>query len=384
MTALRYALIVLFIMAFCPPNSISGPKPAGDYLLSTFDDEIQLSSADQPLAGFIRLTFDGNGGGIFQDLILSDGSPLENGSFSYTLSPTGEAKIFPGEGFIPGIVSPDAQYYAFSEIGDNPGIGFGIKKPATTLSMTSKAYIAAQFSDDVDNPGPGQTADEPSVKLMNITLGAGGSGTFQDLYSSDGEIESGLFTYAIDTTPADGNLTVTITLPPPEPTLEFKGIISQDGSVFAFPFTIPYEPGIIVGIEKSNGDMVTSKAKGRYIMCQFADEIDNLGPGQTADNPASGIIEVTLDGQGNGSFKEIDSSNPSGQTGSGTLTYTLNSNGEMTVNAPGGGAISGVMSKDGNLFLLAETTPDFPAISIGIKKTPTGSPGMPLLLLGAD
>ena len=381
----RCALLMVMTLLLCTGIAGAGPKPVGDYLLSTFDDEIEASSADQPLAGFIRIALDGNGGGNYQDLILSDGSLLENGSLNYTLSPTGEAKLLPGEGFIPGIVSPDAQYFAFAEIGENnPGFGFGVKKPTAVLSMTSKTYIAAQFSDDVGNPGPGQTADEPSVKLMNITLGAGGNGTFQDLYSSDGEIESGPFTYAIDTTPADGNLTVTITLPPPEPTLVFTGIISQDGSVFTFPFIIPYEPGIIVGIEKSNGDMDASKAKGKYIMCQFADEIDNLGPGQSADSPASGIIEVTLDGQGNGTFKEIYSSNQSGQVGSGILTYTLNSNGEMTVNAPGSGAINGVMSKDGNLFLLAETTSDFPAISIGIKKTPTGTPGMPLLLMDED
>jgi hypothetical protein len=201
------------------------------------------------------------------------------------------------------------------------------------------------------------------------------------LYSSDGEIESGPFTDAIDSTPADGNLTVTITLPPPEPTLVFTGIISQDGSVFTFPFTIPYEPGVIVGIEKSNGDMDASKAKGRYLMCQFVDEIDNLGPGQSADTPASGIIEVTLDGQGNGTFREIYSSNPSGQAGSGTLTYTLTSNGELTVNAPGGGPINGVMSNDGNLFILAETAADYPAINIGIKKSPSANAASPLLLL---
>ena len=383
MTAFRYVVIVLCIFVLCPATSIAGPKPVGDYLLSTFDDEIETSNADQPGAGFIRIALDGNGGGTYQDLSISDGGPLESGSFNYALNPIGEVKLFPGEGFIPGIVSSDAQFVSFAEIGENaPGIIFGVRKPTVALSMTPKTYIAAQISDDVDSPGPGQTADEPSVKLMNITLGAGGNGSYQDLYSSDGEIESGPFTYAIDSTPADGNLTVTITLPAPEPNLVFTGIISQDGSVFTFPFTIPYEPGIVVGIEKSNGDMDASKAKGKYIMCQFVDEIENLGLVQSADTSAAGIIEVTLDGQGNGTFREIYSSNPSGQTGSGTLTYTLTSNGELTVNAPGGGPINGVMSKNGNLFILAETAADYPAINIGIKKSPSANAVSSLLLLG--
>ncbi len=385
MTAFRYSLIVLCIFAFCPSNSISGPKPVGDYLLSSFNDEIQALSADQPEAGFHRITLDGSGGGSFLDLSLSDGGPLESGSFDYTLKPTGEVKILPGEGFIPGIVSPDAQFFAFAEVGENnPGILFGVKKPNAPLSMTSKTYIAVQISDDVSNPGAGQSADEPSVTLMEITLGAGGNGTFQDLESSDGENESGIFTYAIDTTPADGNLTVTIALPPPEPTLVFTGIISQDGGVFTFPFIIPFEPGIIVGIEKSNGDMDTSKAKGTYTMCQFADEIDNLGPAQVADSPAAGIIEITLDGQGKGTFKEVYSSNSGGEAGNGTFNYTLSENGELFISAPGAGPINGIISKDGNLLLLAETSADYPAMSIGIKKSTTGSSGIPLLLLDQD
>jgi len=386
MTALRYIAIITFIFAFCPANAISGPKPEGDYLLSSFSDEIQASSADQPEAGFHRITLGGGGGGSFLDLGLSDGGPPESGSFDYSLKPSGEVKILPGVGFIPGIVSPDAHYFVFAEVGENGennrGFYFGVKKPNAPLTMTSKTYIAAQISDNVSNPGPSQSADEPSVTLMKITLGGGGNGSFQDLYNSDGEIENGAFTYSVDTTPADGNLTVTISLPPPEPTLVFRGIISQDGSVFTFPFNIPYEPGIIIGIEKSNGDMDPSKAKGRYLMCQFADEIDNLGPGQSADTPAAGIIEVTLDGQGSGKFREIYSSNPSGQTGSGTLTYTLTTNGELTVNAPGGGPISGVMSKDGNLFILAETAANYPAINIGIKKSSPTNAASSLLLLG--
>jgi len=385
MKAFRYVLFVLCLFAFYPSNSISGPKPTGDYLLSSFNDGIQALSADQPEAGFHRINLDGNGGGSFQDLSFSDGGPLEIGSFDYALKPTGEVTLMPGEGFTPGIVSPDAQFFAFAEVGENnPGILFGVKKPTAPLSMTAKTYIAVQISDNVSNPGPIQSADEPTVNLMEITLGVGGNGSVQDLQSSDGENESGIFTYAIDTTPADGNLTVTIVLPPPEPTLVFTGIISQDGSVFAFPFTIPYEPGIIVGIEKSNGDMDTSKAKGTYTMCQFTDEIDNPGPGQTADRPAANIIELKLDGQGKGTFKEIYSSNPGGGPGSGTFTYTLSVNGELTVNAPSGGPINGVISKDGNLLLLAETTADYPAMSIGIKKSATGSPGIPLLLMDQD
>lgn len=151
MAAFRYGVIVLCIFAFFPRNSISGPTPKGDYLLGTFDDEIDSVSADQPGAGFIHIALDGSGGGTYQDLSASDGGPLESGSFNYALNPIGEVKLFPGEGFIPGIVSPDADYVSFAEIGENaPGIIFGIRIPAAALSMASKTYIAVQFADGVD------------------------------------------------------------------------------------------------------------------------------------------------------------------------------------------------------------------------------------------
>jgi hypothetical protein len=294
-------------------------------------------------------------------------------------------RVLPGEGFIPGVVSQNAQFLSLAEVGENePGIIFGIKKPTTPLSVGSKSYIAVQFSEVIDNPGLNQAADSPSALLMELTLGPGGNGSFQDLYSSEGEIESGTFTYSIDSTPADGNLTVTIDLPPPEPTEVLTGIISQDGSVFSIPLTLPDEPGLIIGIEKSNGDLDASKAKGSYIMSQFADEIDNPGLNQSADNPASGLIEITLDGNGNGTYKDLYASNQAGLTGGGSLTYTLSVNGELTVNTQGNGSINGIMSKDGNMFLLVETSGDFPAISIGIKKRLTGSQGALLLLLGEN
>ena len=139
MTAFRYVVIVLCIFVLCPATSIAGPKPVGDYLLSTFDDEIETSNADQPGAGFIRIALDGSGGGTYQDLSISDGGPLESGSFNYALNPIGEVKLFPGEGFIPGIVSPDAQFVSFAEIGENaPGIIFGVRKPAAAAFYGSE------------------------------------------------------------------------------------------------------------------------------------------------------------------------------------------------------------------------------------------------------
>ena len=381
----QHALIVVLTILSCTAIAWAGPKPSGDYLLNSFNDEIQGLSADRPEAGFHRIALDGSGDGSFQDIELSVGPPLESGSFDYLLYPTGALRLFPSENLLHGVVSPDAQFLAIVSVHESePEILFGVKKPSAPLSMTSKTYIAAQFSDDVTNPGVSQSADEPSVKLMQITLAPGGNGMFQDLYDSTGEIENGSFTYAIDNTPVDGNLTVTIVLPPPEPTLVFTGIISQDGSVFSFPFTIPYEPGFIVGIEKSNGDMDTSKAKGTYILCQLADEIDNPGPGQTADSPVASIIEVTLDGKGQGTFKGLYSSRSAGGLDSGTFSYSLNANGEISVSTSGGGPINGVMSKNGELLILAETAADFPAISIGIKKSAAGSSAIPLLLLNGN
>ena len=378
----KHHLIFISICLLFAAAAWAGPKPTGDYLLSEFNDEIESFSADKPEAWFIRFALDGSGGVIFQDLVSSDGAPLESGSFNYAIKPNGELKLLPAEGFLPGIVSPDVQYISIASIeSSEPGIIFGVKKPVTPLSMTNKTYIAVQFSDNVNNPGPGQTADDPSVKLMELTLGTNGNGSFQDLFSSDGEIENGVFTYLIDTTPENGNLNVTSELPDPEPDLSFTGIISQDGSVFTFPFTIPQEPGIIVGIEKSNGDMETSKAKGKYLMCQFADEIDNPGPGQTADTPSARIVEITLDGQGGGTIRGVYSSDPMDTQGSSQFTYSLNSNGEFAVVTPGGGPTNGVISKDGNIFILVETSSDYPAISIGIKKSPTANPSSSILLL---
>ena len=377
------ALFVSILLVFAS-SGLAGPKPVGDYLVSEFIDEVSPGPiANDPWAVLMGINLDGQRSGTYEGLYVSSGD-TENGTFNYSVRVDGLLKIIPSgpdeEPFVPGAVSPDGKVFALAhtELSEQ-GILFGIKKPsgASPPVVTDRPYLMAEFDDKVSNPGqPGQVANEPLASLSLITLNANGTGTYDDLYVSDGgTLEHNDFTYTLD---AAGNLTITVTVPG-EGSFSFHGIVSEDGSLFTLADTLSHEPGIMVGIKKSSGGMSGASLKGKYLMANFEDEIERT-PEPVANRPWACLMEINLDGQGNGTFRVLYTSDNDPESESGSITYSVTPYGELTVTHPGG-TVHGIVSPDGNVFILANTIIDVPGINIGIKKSPMASPALQMLLL---
>lgn len=376
----------------------AGPKPSGNYILSEISDEIDMDISNWPWSALSRVVLSGQGSGTYESIASSDGDIGTQDVFNYKVYTDGMIKIFIDpqneQLYFPGIVSPDSNYFALSLIDSTyPGIAFGIHYPATTPTASDRTYWAVQFSDPVENPGESQTANDPLSMISTISLNADGSGSFADLARSDcaagpdsctaEELEQGVFTYALDSDPSDGNLTITIDIPG-EGTMNLNGIVSQDGSVFSFPFVNnPNEAGLILGIQKSGGTFTMDKTRGKYYLIQFDDYKGSCEmPPQDATWPWAGMGQITLDGQGNGKFKDIYTSDPYDEDfpESGTFTYNVDNNGYMTVTTDEG-QLPGFVSSDGNLVMIAELDPCAPGILIGIKVSQTGLPTAVQMLL---
>jgi hypothetical protein len=366
--------ISMTIISMITTSGFSGSKFAENYIVSIFADEIDMGVADYPGAILTEMTLNANGMVFYQDLHVTSGSP-ENGSFTYASKPDGKFQFEPMLGILWGILSPSGEVFTVaSSQTSEPNIIFGIQKPSgITQEGIAGQYYMVWFADEVVNPGPSQSTNSPYACLSSLVLLSDGSGTLQDLACSDGEQDSYIFSWSVDAT---GNLTVTVT---DEDTVNFYGVTNQDGSIFTLVDTRPVEPSIMVGIKKSAG-MSVQNLKGKYAMAEFHDNITSLNP-PTANSPWSGFIELNMDGQGNGTFKMLKSSDPGDESESGSFTYTVAADGKLVVTSPDD-TLQGVVHSNGDVFVIAHTdNPVQPGILIGIKQSPTASPATPLLLL---
>ncbi len=102
-----------------------------------------------------------------------------------------------------------------------------------TNAVLNGDYIVSEY-----NPYQGT----PSAALSSITFDGNGSASFQVLYDSVRDLESGTLTYSVS---SDGRLTASI-----GSEIVGHGIVNSDGSVFTLAQTVD-DAGIIVGIKKS-------------------------------------------------------------------------------------------------------------------------------------
>jgi hypothetical protein len=167
---------------------------------------------------------------------------------------------------------------------------------------------------------------------------------------------------------------------PEEGELSFTGGVSEDGGVFAFPILDDYEPGLMIGIEKAT-NFTLEKTKGKYYIVETDDELSDCQNPQLGSWPWAGMTQIKLDGQGNGTFRDLYTSNTDDQDfpESGEFTYSVTSDGKMTITTPEGD-LTGFISADGNLFVIPGLDPCDPGITIGIKASPT-SLLAPMMLL---
>jgi hypothetical protein len=242
--------------------------------------------------------------------------------------------------------------------GDHLGINIGIKKSSGMSNASASGdYLMAEFDKIV-------SGGIPWAGLTAIHLDGKGNGTWAQVYKSDTDpLQNGSFTYSID---SDGSLTLTLG---PD---ELHGIVSADGSIFTVARTSGDMIGIMVGIKKSSG-MSNGSADGKYIMSDFENE-------DVGGNPWSGLIAINLDGNRNGTFRDLYTSDTD-PLESGSFNYSISSDGSLSITV-GSDTLHGIVSADGTIYTLVKTTGDEIEILVGIEKSPLGMPHTPLLLFG--
>ncbi len=132
---------------------------------------------------------------------------------------------------------------------------------------------------------------------------------------------------------------------------------------------------IILGAILINGSLglAFTKPAGDYLMSDFENE-------DVGGNPWSGLIAINLDGNGNGTIRDLYTSDTD-PLESGSFTYLVSSDGSLTINA-GSDTFHGIVSADGTIYTLVRTAGTEIGILVGIEKSPVGMPHTPLLLLG--
>ncbi len=178
------------------------------------------------------------------------------------------------------------------------------------------------------------------------------------------------------------------------------GYVSEDGSMIFITKTSPGSEGELFSelyVKKGSG-MSAASLSGEYIihkmgvkiseqdmMCSQLDSAScsaNSGCGWTGSQcratsnisePETSRMNITFDGAGNLTYSYTARSSAS-SLNSGSDTYTVSSDGTVTTT---NSALSGVLSANGNVFVLVDTSPNdgFIGIAVGVKK-PTAPIGM--------
>jgi hypothetical protein len=100
----------------------------------------------------------------------------------------------------------------------------------------------------------------------------------------------------------------------------------------------------------------------------------------TGGYPWSGLAAINLDGNGNGTFRDLYTSDTD-PLESGSFNYSISSDGSLSITV-GSDTLHGIVSADGTIYTLVKTTGDEIEILVGIEKSPLGMPHTPLLLFG--
>ncbi len=164
-----------------------------------------------PWAGYTDITFDGAGNGTFTRVYSSDDT-LPSGSFTYTVDTEGMLTSSVNGEPVYGMVSADGSSFTMVNPAGDINVTIGIRKS----SGMSAAALSGEYG-VIDYSGV------PWAGYTDITFDGAGNGTFARVYSSDGELPSGSFPYAVST---EGMLTSSVD------GFSVYGMVSPDGSSF--------------------------------------------------------------------------------------------------------------------------------------------------------
>jgi hypothetical protein len=309
----------------------------GDFFTMHMEDSSSLTNQSN------AVTFDGQGG--YDGSILYD-SAGDSGSYTGTYEVSSDNALTYSGTDMTGIVSADASTFAVvdtSPAGVDTSIALAIgtrTSSGMTASDLSGEYVVCQFRHDGSDPGT-------SLFTFNFDGTSALTGTY--LADSDGSSGSLSGTYTVAD---DGGLGLTIT----GLAKVFQGYISADGKLIVIlDIDDDGEVLLMVGLKTTTG-ADASLYSGDYQMNMISSD---------ASSRWTSMVDTTADGSGNLSVSVVSDSD--GDSGQYDLSYTVGTDGRLTITENG---LSGVISSDGELFILADTddSDGDVMIAVGIKE----------------
>ena len=224
---------------------------------------------------------------------------------------------------------------------------------SATVPVNSR--LIGDFSGTGFGGDPVMVQFDPWSVLLSSNFDGAGGGTYQEIATSDGPpFVSGSVTYNLD---PDGSLTSTLSNGE-----VFNGILNADNNILAVADTDPslddfIEMDVLI---KNSTDLTNAILDGDYIGVRIS------GFGSTA------LFSTTFDGNGNGAFQYLASSDQ--QQLSGEFTYSVDPNGDATISGLVAAASAGIVSGDGTVISMVDTdSSDDDEISMAVLiKTGTG------------
>ncbi len=178
------------------------------------------------------------------------------------------------------------------------------------------------------------------------TFDGKGGGSAQTLEASNDFLNNVSFTYNVS---SDDTYTLT-----PSGWVTGNGIISPDGKIVSLIFFDDDLSQLVVAIKKSSG-MSNTKFKGEYIVVDQNTKGDGVR------------LLINLNGKGGGTFQGLEGLD--GEAASGSITYSVSSDGSLTFTVPGAFTGKGIISPDGKIGTIFINGDGFSEIAIMIQKS---------------
>jgi len=343
------------VVVYCTDN-FSTSTLSGAF---TFIRDDITAQADQ----LLNLSFDG-AGNFSGSSTLNTAGTITNPSFSGTYSVATVSAIPQLTTLIEGLSSASGQgaaefngsavavVAANPEDGGQPNLLIGVA-PTTSASVSSidGTYTTVALE-----------STSPARSSIGTLTASNGTGTFTtQTRNTDGSIDmpssstnSGTYTVT-----AAGAITV-------GSGSGVSGAVSADGDLIVLaPITSTGDGGnqaVLVAVKQGSG-VTSSSLNGVYVMVSL-----QTGASSTA-NIGKAYSVVLVNGQFFGTYDQNDAGTPStGNSVSGT--YTLASDGTMSLSITGGPTLTGRTSADGNVFALTDTTSgDAPILLLGLSQS---------------
>jgi hypothetical protein len=287
----------------------------------------------------------------FNSIIVPPSGLPGPGSGTYTVTSAGALTLTPAAaGAVPsvgGVLGADGGAYATLVVtdGKSPTMLVSVKEGSgVTLASIAGDYTLVRLSSD-------NSSSEGDLETFTLKS----DGTYDN--GSATVNVSGTITQAMDsgavTVSANGILSNSGS----------AGAISANGDLFVIHDIQAGEwPALIIGVRRGTG-VTAATLSGTYTAVSLTGEMNGVSGGS-----AGSVGTVVFDGKGNFAVTNTDNEGGTISTGSGAGTYTVQSDGTLTISV-GGSTLHGAVSADGNVVVLSDVeSGDKPGITVALRQ----------------